>query len=612
MPITGTPSSSFDAPALSGELQARVTAASAKLDRGESGAVLESLSALTDLVKGHHESFLPVLGALSLRGAPYTLQRHFVMEPLFRLRMPRRQLWKCARQISKSTSLSARGVLQSAAYGHLRTLFVTPRFEQVRRLSTLYVKPLINESPLSAFFVDNDCVQAVLQRSFTNGSALYFSFAFLDCDRVRGISSDVVFMDETQDIDYDFVPIIHECMAASDVGLSLYSGTPKTLDNGIQAMWEDSSQAEWVTPCSCGKWNMASIHAELMKMIGRETVVCAYCGKPLNPREGHWHHTNAQAGSRFMGYHVPQVIMPMHYEYPEKWGELLAKRDGRVLGYTPAKFLNEVLGESADLGVKLITITDIRKASQLGPNDFNRAVDKIRQGRVRVLAVDWGGGGADEISFTTIALVSWHPITGNYECHYCERFHTGYAHDEEARKLLFYFREAGCHYFAHDYGGAGSVRETLMIQAGLPMENILGFTYTRATARHMVVYKAPPEGEARGFYSLDKARSLVLQAICLKSGVILLPEYESSKNVTHDLLSLMEDKHEMPKGSDIYLIRRHPKLPDDFAHALNYGCVAIWHTQQSYPDLSAIQGIKLSQEQMNFANPPGYIDPSNE
>jgi hypothetical protein len=84
----------------------------------------------------------------------------------------------------------------------------------------------------------------------------------------------------------------------------------------------------------------------------------------------------------------------------------------------------------------------------------------------------------------------------------------------------------------------------------------------------------------------------------------LLPEYESSKDITHDLLALMEDRRDVPSGADIFLIRRNAKLIDDFAHALNYGCIAIWHAFQCYPDLSKLVAIKLTPQQMNFANPP--------
>ena len=78
----------------------------------------------------------------------------------------------------------------------------------------------------------------------------------------------------------------------------------------------------------------------------------------------------------------------------------------------------------------------------------------------------------------------------------------------------------------------------------------------------------------------------------------------ASKDITHDLLALMEDKHESPGGADIYLIRRNAKMSDDFAHALNYACVSLWHLHRCYPDLAQAAAIKLTTEQQNFYDPP--------
>lgn len=577
-------------------------------DRQRAGGAVQPVEiakALQSAFAGKPLTMVPLLGLLTIQGKAYSLQDFFPFEPIFKLSVPYKMLLKCGRQVSKSTSLSASGILRSAGTAYLRTLYVTPRFEQVRRLSTNYVRPFVNNSLIKSLLVNEECTQHVLQRSFINQSLMYFSFAFLDVDRIRGISCDFTKIDEVQDMDYDFIPVIQECMSASQLGVTVYSGTPKTLDNSVEALWGTTSKAEWVTKCGgCNYWSMASINSDLMKMIGLKTVVCAKCQSPINPRAGHWHHTDGKNYPEFHGYHVPQIIMPMHYDNPRKWGELIGKRDGRG-NYSSGKFLNEVLGESADVGVKLITLTDIQNASQSSwRNELDDACERIKHCRVRVVACDWGGGGEEGVSFTTCALGGLNAFTGKIECHFAMRFHAAFTHDEEAKELLRIFRGAGCHIFAHDYGGAGAVRETLMIQAGLPIERIANFSYVRATTRNIVTYKEPHQGELRGYYSVDKARSLVLQATCLKAGMILLPDYKTSHDVTQDMTNLLEDKHEMPHGSDIYLIRRKPKTSDDFAHALNFLCLAIWHTEKRYPDLSAIQGIKLTESQLSFSSPP--------
>ncbi len=560
-----------------------------------------ALRQIVEYLNGNPESFVPLLGLLSLKGKRFTLKDHFPMEPVFKCQLPSRQLMKCARQVSKSMSLSADGVLRAATTPFLQTLYVTPRFEQIRRLSTNYVRPLIRNSIIYPLMVDESCVQQVLQRSFINESAMFFSFCLLDVDRIRGLSVDIIKFDEIQDMDYDFIPVIMECKSHSVLGLTAFSGTPKTLDNTIEALWQLSSQGEWVIPChACGRWNMACVAADLNKMIGKETVVCAKCQKPINPSEGHWYHTAAKDHGDFPGYHVPQPIMPLHYASPQKWRELLVKQQT----YSPQKFLNEVLGESCDMGVKLITLTDIKAASVLGHNDYYKAAQQFKNCELRVLAVDWGGGGAEETSYTVGSLIGWNPYEAKIQCHFTVRMNAGYTHQDEAAFLLKLFAETGCHIFAHDYGGSGSVRETLMIQAGLPMVRIMNINYVRATSKNILYYNKPvAQGSSRGYYALDKARSLVLQATCLKSQLIQLPEYESAKDITRDLLALTEDKHEMPGGSDVYLIRRQPKMSDDFAHSLNFGCVAIWHNKQNWPDLASVNQFKLTDEMIRKLEP---------
>jgi hypothetical protein len=120
----------------------------------------------------------------------------------------------------------------------------------------------------------------------------------------------------------------------------------------------------------------------------------------------------------------------------------------------------------------------------------------------------------------------------------------------------------------------------------------------------MVEMHRPAGHQQRAYYTVDKARSLVLQATAVKAENIRLPEYNSSKTITHDLLSLIEDRREAPGRADIFLVTRNAKMTDDFAHALNFGCLAIWHTYNCYPDLSKAMSIKLTPSQADFVNPP--------
>ena len=64
---------------------------------------------------------------------------------------------------------------------------------------------------------------------------------------MRGLSADMLGIDEFQDVLSDNVPILREALTASDYKLLMYTGTPKTFDNHLEKEWQQSFQAVWVT-----------------------------------------------------------------------------------------------------------------------------------------------------------------------------------------------------------------------------------------------------------------------------------------------------------------------------------------------------------------------------
>lgn len=584
-------------------------AANPSTDEGQYSQLVSALSTLYGANK--LDTLIPALPLLlKLKGKPYSLHKHFVMEPMFSLHPPRSLVYKSARQISKSTSLAAQRCVYAALIPYFSSLYVAPRFEQARRFSNNSVRPFLNESPLGAATLNPEAEQSVLQRSFVNGSLLHFSFAFLDADRTRGISADNVSFDEVQDIDTDFIPIIEETLSASEYDWRQYTGTPKTMDNTLQLLWEKSSQAEWVIKCpGCNHWNISTVEYDLLEMLQEHGPSCARCKKLLDPISGHYEHRCPERRLSFAGYHVPQPIMPMHYDVnpqtgqKEKWHALVQAKNHM----DKAKFFNEKLGESCDVRVNLLTRTDLQFASKLQHNNTLReAMALIDDYSERTLGVDWGGGGEKGISYTCVAVLG-HKPDGNIDVLYGERFTNMTDPADEARTLLKYFYMFRCSLFAHDFCGAGSIRETLLLQAGIPATQIFPAAYVRATASPLVVFKSATETSARWWYSVDKARSLVLLCQLIKNKFYRFPKFDSWELLSEDFLALVEDKHSMPSGSDIYLITRKANRSDDFAHAVNYASVCYWHAHQRYPELAERLGIQLTAAQEAELSPPSTV-----
>jgi hypothetical protein len=560
--------------------------------------------------ENNYSPMLPYM--LNLRGMPYSLDNHFVMEPLFKTKIPWKTVYKCGRQVSKSTTLAAQGFVQTATTPYFNSLYVLPLYEMTRRFSSNVVRPFIDESSLKNLVIDSKCEQSVLQKSFINNSIMFFTFAFLNCDRTRGISADKMAIDEVQDMDWEFIPIIRETLSASKWGLEQYSGTPKTFDNTIEALWDDSSKAEWFIRCGCGHWNIPTTRFDAMRMLGpvsniREygtALVCAKCGKPIDARSGQWVHAHPDRYSQFTGYHVPQIVLPMHYGSEKKWTEFLRKRDKSA----PNIFLNECMGESCDVGTKLVTQEELRNACILHKLDFNtcRNLDFSNNYIQRIMGVDWGGGGEDEVSFTTIAIVGLTPDY-RYELIWGERMHATVSDVEEVKRIQEVFHIFQCHFLAHDFGGSGSVHETLLIQSGFPLDRVIPFSYVKTGGKSLIRHHAPTASSSRHFYSLDKTWSLMLLCLLLKTQHLALTEFESSKDLVEDFLHIYEDKTETRHAGDILTIKRTPKLSDDFVHSVNFACCGHYHLTQKPPKFAEQFGLTLTDEQRQVAQPSRHV-----
>lgn len=570
------------------------------------------------------QGFLPAF--LQLNGKPYSLHDHFPFGPLYNLKMPKTTVVIAGRQTSKSTNIAGTSTIFCGAWPNFRILHVTPLYEQIRRFSNNYVRPFIDTSPIRSLWKGLGTDNSVLQRTFKNGSMMLFSFCLLDCDRIRGISCDSIKIDEAQDFDPDHVPIVKEAMSHSDFELMTFAGTPKSLDNPLYGYWSRSSQAEWMIPCRhCNAENIPSREYHVDKMLGPlhdfisekcPGIVCYKCRKPLDPRppNGRWMHKYPDRRWQYAGYHIPQIILPLHYSRPDKWAELLAKKEGAG-NMSTHRFYNEVLGESVDAGQKLVTETELKKAASLpwknNPNSIAPAATaRLPHYKGKVLAVDWGGGGEEEVSFTALALLGLTP-DNKIDCLWGKRLVLSIDHLREAKECWHWLRAFRADLLAHDYTGAGIVRETVLVQAGFGLERVMPIQYVRAASSGLIKHIPATILHDRAHYRLDKTRSLLYTCQAIKTGLLRFFEWDKkdadNPGLLNDFLALVEEKVESRTAGDIYTITRNTTLTDDFAQAVNIGCAALWHTFQCWPDFARAAAIgRVSQHQVETAGNADY------
>ena len=285
---------------------------------------------------------------LRIDGRPFSFKDYEFFRPIYD-NAGKPTVIMSGRQVAKSTACANIMLSETGIIPHFKILYSTPSKTQTSRFSTTRVGKIMNYSPeYRRAFVSNQLSQSILLRIMKNGSEIHMSYAADDADRLRGISADHVFLDEVQGILYEaVVPVVVECLSASNYNYIMYAGTPLTLENTLASLWNRSTKHHWVMRCEgCGKLNWI----EDERSIGLKGPICTKCGKVLNvrpnfdtdprKRSGFWVPENPD--SPLLGYHIPQPILPHHAE--RKWSVLLDKMPGGILNYSQTKFRNEVLG----------------------------------------------------------------------------------------------------------------------------------------------------------------------------------------------------------------------------------------------------------------------------
>lgn len=332
----------------------------------------------------------------------------------------RNQIWCTSRQCEKSTSMVGKSISLGVIYDAYKTLFISPRFDQVSVFSGQRFKPMAEDSPvLQDNFLDTArCLWQVGQREFTNRSFFNFKSCYATADGSRGITANHLAIDEIQDIISDNIPVLEECQShyGWDTGLRTrtYAGTPKSLNNTITKRYNESAQFEMLTKCqACNHWNYAD-----EKIIGLHYYICTKCGKEIFPKlHGQWIPMKPEMLEKCWGFRITQIAVPFktHADIKEKMDDPLVSQ---------AKFYNECLGLPYDSGEMVLTDSALRQAcddrSMIDPPQVKLL---SRNGQHKIFAgLDHGSGEGDSPSYTALAL-GWFNPSGKFDILFVKKFY---------------------------------------------------------------------------------------------------------------------------------------------------------------------------------------------
>lgn len=349
----------------------------------------------------------------------------------------KRVLLKCGRQIEKSTLLGNRMLSMCCLNTGFKCLYVSPTHTQTNTFSRDRLSDPITLSPILSSWTTTKLTDNIHLKKFINHSNITLRYAYHNADRTRGIPSDMVTIDELQDILMTNIPVIEETASHSPWGIFVYSGTPKTTDNPMEHYWVYySTQNEWMVPCERHGLpkSPASWHWNILgeRNIGLHGPICDRCGEsidPMHPRS-HWRALNPKPDipEPFEGFRIPQLMVPWI-----DWTDILQKQKF----YGRAQFYNEVMGLSYDSGTRPITRRHLRALCNpelsMGRDGLKKLQESLGGARI-YMGIDWTGG--SNKSYTVATLGAYLPGKRVFSYFYVHRFEGQESEPETQLELL--------------------------------------------------------------------------------------------------------------------------------------------------------------------------------
>lgn len=392
---------------------------------------------------------------IDFNGRPYLPAIYGVTE--------RNLVLRCSRQVEKSTLLANTIVYKACIHAGIQILFVCPRQQQARNFSRDRLLTTIDQSPLIRRLLLGKSRRRppVMNIEFQNGSRIYHRAAYKSADACRGLSADLLLVDEFQDIAPGHLPVLQETLSHAKAGRTILVGTPKTIENPLEAMFSQSTAREWLLPCDRCRLPIALDE----RCLGSVSIVCPHCQSPLDPKRGRWFARNP-AARWGEGFWVNHLMVPW-IEYDD----ILE----RQRSYDLVRFKNEALGLPSTTGDQVVTRAELeaccggtRMAKELAniPPEFHHQL---------MAGIDWGGGGTSR----TVIVIGFMRRDFRFQICRLERFDShddpGYVLDQLAQRC----QQFQVRVIATDGGGNGNVQNRLLVDRLRGFPNLYAIYYSQ-------------------------------------------------------------------------------------------------------------------------------------
>lgn len=452
------------------------------------------------------------------------------------------------RQVEKTTTISVLQTLFLYEKAYRSTLYAAPRPDHIRVYSVHRFKQMLLESPYLRSLMRGKVVRdQVYERILSNFSKAYFRVAFLSAEKIRGLTIDLLCIDELQSMLRDHMAIIEQTQAHRPFGNRIYAGTPLSFDNPLSKIWELSTQKEWIVKCTAGHFNKLS-----MENIGPTGTICnrIKCRKDVDVVNGKW--VAMVKESPYDGYRINQLMVPWYQQTNPKTGKrawdniLLAQRT-----YSEAQFRNEVLGEPWRAGASVITEDEFFSCCSTFKMTHKRS-STIR-GKVPIyMGVDWGGYGTSR----TAVCIGCH-TDGKFTV--LDSYILDGARPEDALdKIVKLCHEWKVSFIMADEGN-GHLNNRVLRKKVAPA--IVAGCHLSAASGMILKYMG---GQAR--YVANRTETLNQMFTSIRQQTMRFPRKEDMDEFCHDVTSIYEEYNQKSRRATY---DHKEGETDDWAHALN-------------------------------------------
>lgn len=334
----------------------------------------------------------------TVKGKPFKFDHREHLYDVYRDKHPRIVI-VAGRQVEKSETVNRLILFHGYTRAHTTITYTAPRNEQTTRfVNDRFRKSIANSNGAILEGDINKNRDAKTAIGLKNSTTYYFGSSWADGDALRGISGDMVFFDEVQDIGQTAIESIEKSISHSEIqdpateinGRCFYTGTPKQKGSYYdKVLWGNSDQKKWSVCCEqCGHDQFLSMKNVMVQNEGEENerryFGCLECKTELNRENGRWIKTRPN-NKRYSGYLFNQLNMSW-ISANQIWHDYNNMDD--------MTFHNEVLGEFYSGDEQPLSYEDV-----LACTDKNISLQE-KCDIPTVMGIDYGSGGQSKTIIT--------------------------------------------------------------------------------------------------------------------------------------------------------------------------------------------------------------------